>query len=122
VAATYIQSDGDSDEEHVHMIQAGILLQAICNKTLLNNPDEVEIEGSVHDGEEDLFHTIPNIVDMDVSFIDLKARRDPDTEDADIDGQENSETSPLEYRSVAADDHKQADTVDDDLNQTLDLD
>jgi hypothetical protein len=106
VAATYIQSNGDSDEEHVHMIQAGILLQTICNKTLLNNPNEVEIEGCVHDGEENLFHTIPNIVDMDVSFIDLKAGRDPNTEDTDVDGQENSETRPLEYRSIAADDHK----------------
>lgn len=92
MTATYIQSDGDSDEEHVHMIQAGIFLQTICNKTLLHNPDKVEIEGCVHDGEEDLFHTIPNIVDMDVSFIDLEARRDPNTENADVDGQENSET------------------------------
>lgn len=103
------------------MVQTGVLLKAICYQTLLNNPNKIKVEGCVHDGEEDLFHAVPNFVDMYVLLTDLKASRNPDTENADVDGQEDCEASPLEYSSISTDNHEQADSVDDNLNQTLNL-
>lgn len=103
------------------MVQTGVLLKTVCHQTLLNNPNKVKVKGCVHDGEKDLFHTVPNFVDMYVLLTNLKACRNPNTENADVDGQEDSKASPLEYGSISTDNHEQADSVDDNLNQTLNL-
>ena len=103
------------------MVQTGVLLKTVCHQTLLNNPNEIKVEGCVHDGKEDLFHTVPNFVDMYVLLTNLKACGNPNTENADVDGQEDSKASPLENSSISTDNHEQTDSVDDDLNQTLNL-
>lgn len=98
------------------MVQAGVLLKTVCHQTLFNNPNEIKVEGCVHNGEEDLFHTVPDFVDMYVLLTNLKTCRNPDTENADVDGQEDSKASPLENSSIPTDNHEQTDSIDDDLN------
>lgn len=116
---TYIKSNGDRDEEQVHLIQTVVLLKTVGDKSLLDNINEVEVECGVHDGEDDLFDSIPNLVDVDEGIVDLKASRHPDAENANVDGEKNEEAEPFEFRCIGPNNHQEADSVDDDLNKTL---
>lgn len=96
-------------------------MQTVGNETLLDDPDKVKVKGGIHDGKDDLFAAIPDLVEVDKGVVDLEPGGHPDAKDADVDGQEDEEAEPLEPRPVGADDHEKADSVDDDLNEALHL-
>jgi hypothetical protein len=102
----YIQSNGNSAQEHVHLIQTSILLQTICNKSLLHDIDEVEVEDSIHDSEDDLFASIPDVVQVDIGLANLQSSGDPDAEHADVDSEQDKEAEPFELCTVGSNNHQ----------------
>lgn len=58
---------------------------------------------------------------MDIRLVDLKTGRNPDAEDADVDGQQDEEAQPLESSRIRTDNHEEANSVDDDLDEALHL-
>jgi len=67
----YIQSNGNTTQKHVHLIQTSILLKTVGNKSLLDDVDKVEVKDSIHDSENDLLASIPDIVQVDISLANL---------------------------------------------------
>lgn len=97
---TYVQGDRNGNQEQVHLIKACILLEAIRDKPLLNDVDEVKVESSVHNSKDDFLATVPNLVEVDVSLADLETGRDPNAKDADVDGEKDEEAGPFELGTV----------------------
>jgi hypothetical protein len=83
----YVKGDRATAEKHVHLIKSSVLLETVGYQALLDNVDKVEIEDGIHDGEDDFFASIPNLVETDVSLADLESGGDPDAKDADVDGE-----------------------------------
>lgn len=104
-SATYIKSNGNSDEEQVHLIQTIVLLQTVGDKPLLDNVNEVEVECGVHDCKDDLFDSIPDFIDVNEGFVNLQASRHPNAENADVDSEKNEEAEPFEFGRVRTDNH-----------------
>lgn len=82
------------------MIKACILLQAIRDKPLLNDVDEVKVESSIHNSKDDFLAAVPNLVKVDVSLADLETGRDPNAKDANVDGEKDEEADPFELGTV----------------------
>jgi hypothetical protein len=101
-----IQSDRNTTQKHIHLIQTSILLETVGNKALLDDVDEIKVENGIHDGKDDLFATIPDFVEVDVLFANLKSSRDPDAENADVDGEQDKEADPFEFCTVGSNDHQ----------------
>lgn len=51
--------------------------------------NEVQVQASIDDEENALLDAIPNIIDADKSIADLQSCGNPDTKDADVDGEQN---------------------------------
>jgi len=100
-----VQSNRDTTQKHIHLIQTGILLKTVGDKALLDDVDEIKVENGVHESKDDLFASIPDIVKMDVSLADLKSSGDPDTENTDVDGEQDEEAEPFELCTVGSNDH-----------------
>lgn len=83
--------------------------------------DKVKVETHVDNGNDGLLAAIPYIIDADVVLVDLKPGRNPDTEDADVDGQHQGKDGPFQSSRLLLSDHEERDTVDDDLHDALDL-
>jgi hypothetical protein len=58
----YIQCNGNTTQKHVHLIQTSVLLKTVGDKALLDDVDEVKVENSIHDSEDDLLASIPDLV------------------------------------------------------------
>lgn len=82
-----VKGNGATAEEHVHLIKASVLLEAVGYQALLDDVDKVDVERGIHEGEDDLFASIPDLVEMDVALADLKSGGDPDAKHTDVDGQ-----------------------------------
>ncbi|KAI6762553.1 hypothetical protein HG530_008533 [Fusarium avenaceum] len=95
-----VKGNGAAAEEYVHLIKASVLLEAVGYQALLDDVDKVDVERGIHESEDDLFASIPDLVEMDVALADLKSGGDPDAKHAD-DGTRN-DLSP-EQRDVTGD-------------------
>lgn len=67
----YVKGDRATAEDHVHLIQSSVLLETVGYQTLLDDVDEVEVEDGIHDSEDNLFASIPDLVKVDISLADL---------------------------------------------------
>lgn len=94
----------------------------MINKSDLHDAQEVPVETGVHDEDENLRDLVPDIVDLDKSWMrGYDVRWNPDTEDGDIDGRDNDDGSPLDVPDSFAMFSDECDTVDDDLHEQLNL-
>lgn len=118
---TYIQCQRNGDHGEVEAEQYVVFGETIGDELGTDEVDKVEVETHVDNGNDGLLAAVPYIIDADVSLTDLKPGRDPDTEDADVDGQHQSEDGPFQGSRLLLSDHEECDSVDDDLHDTLDL-
>lgn len=116
---TYIKAERDKDQKQVDAVQRNVLSQAVVDKAGANEIDEVEVEAGVDNGEDDLLATVPDLVDEDVSVVDLQTGRDPNAKDADVDSQDDGEDGPLHLSCETLVDHEETDSVDDDLKNAV---
>ena len=100
-----IQRDRNTTQEHVHLIQTSILLKTVGDKALFDDVDEIKVENGIHDGKDDLFASIPDLVEMHILVANLESSGDPDAENADVDGEQDEEAEPFEFCTVGSDDH-----------------
>jgi hypothetical protein len=83
----YVKGDRADTQEHVHLIKASVLLEAVGYQALLDDVDKVDIERGIHESEDDLFASIPDLVEVDITLANLESGGDPDAKDADVDGE-----------------------------------
>lgn len=89
----------------------------------LDDAQEVPVETGVNNKDKYLRDFVPDIVDLYKSVADrgYGVRRDPDTEDGDIDCGDDNEGTPLDVADSLAMFSDQSNSVDDDLHEQLDL-
>lgn len=94
----------------------------MINKSDLDDAQEVPVKAGVHDEDEDFRDFVPNVVDLDESWMGwYDVRWNPDTEDGDVDGRDDDDSSPLDVTDCLSVFSDERDTVDDDLHEQLDL-
>lgn len=84
-------------------------------------PEEIHVQGNVHDGEYSLFRPVPDIVDVDIRVVDLQSCRQPDAVYADVDQEHNGKDAEFEPPGERFVDHNQRHSIDDDLKDALHL-
>ena len=87
----------------------------------MHKMDKVKVQSSVDKQKDDFFDSIPDFIDVDPGLVNLQSRRDPDCKDADVDAKDNNERPDLEPFRLSSVDHKDRNSVDDDLDEGLDL-
>lgn len=91
------------------------------DEVLLHNSNKVDVECCVNEQIYDLLAPIPPLIDPDVGLVDLQAGWDPDAVDRDVDGSNEYCHADLDTPRVAFIMKKDGASVDDNLEQKLDL-
>jgi hypothetical protein len=122
--ATYVHGNGDDHELGVEGYERLVLGKAdLVDKSDLDDAQEVPVQGSIDDENEDLGDLVPNFVDLDEGLAHgwYGVRRNPDTEDGDVDGGDDDECAPFDVADGTPVFGDESDPVDDDLHEQLDL-
>lgn len=94
----------------------------MINKSDLNDAQEVPVEAGVHNEDENLRDLVPDIVDLDESWMGrYDVRWNPDAEYGDVDGRDKDDSSPLDVPDSVAVFSDERNTIDDNLHEQLDL-
>lgn len=83
--------------------------------------DKVKVQCQINNCEYALLNSVPDVVDVDISLVDLQASGDPDTEDRDVYDDEYSKCSPFYSTNGSLRDGKESDPVDNDLHDAVNL-
>lgn len=120
---TYVHGDRNNHQLCVEAHERLVLGETdLVDKPDLHNAQKVPVEASVDDEDEDLRDLVPDIVDLNESWMRwLDVRWNPDTEDGDIDGRDDDDGPPLDVPDSVAMFSDERNTVDDDLHEQLDL-
>lgn len=97
------------------MVKSGVFSKAVGDKSGPNKVDEVEVQTSIDDQEDTLLYPIPDGVHRDPLMANLQPRRDPDTENTDVDNQKHEEGYKLQFPGSVSVDHEDRDSIDNDL-------
>lgn len=98
-----------------------ILGESVINKAGASKVDKVEVEANINDAEDGLFTPVPYIVDVYPCLVDLEPCGNPNNEDADVDDENDEEDAPFQALDMRGNHHEETDTIDDDLEQKLNL-
>lgn len=116
----------------------------LIQEASLDDVEEIPVEASVNDENEDFGETVPIVVDIDVSAMTyqrvnytvrtqyrrsnlrlanrrVKVGGDPDAEDCNVDQGDNHSRSPFQHANGLLTLRNNRNTVNDDLHQQLDL-
>lgn len=121
---TYVHGDAEHHEFSVEADQRLVLSQAVLlHEPNLDGAQEVPIQSCVDKENQDLGDLVPDVVDLDKGLAHggNRVRRDPDTEDGDVDGADDDQSAPFEVADGAAVLGDEGNSVDDDLHEELDL-
>lgn len=119
--ATDIKRERKENEEQVQSEQWNVFGQSILDEACSDEVDEVAVQNTIHNGEDDLLTTVPNQVQVNPSVVDLKASWHPDDKHADVHRQNYHKNNPLEPGRFPGDHNEEPKPIEDDLKEELDL-
>jgi len=114
-----VEGERDTNHSDIEVEEAVVLCQAVRNQLGPDEPDEVDIEGDVDNGKNDLADAVPNEVDLDVRLRHLQLCGDPDTVYRDVDTAHQRDGGPLHTPDARLVADEQGDAVNDDLNDLV---
>lgn len=103
------------------MHETSVFLKPHLDQVLLDRIDEPIVEESINHEINDFFAPIPDIVDLDILWRDLKASRDPDTIHGDVDScncRSDSILQKLNSTNIGVND---SNSINNNLQKELDL-
>jgi hypothetical protein len=133
-----IHRQREADDVQVEPDQTLVFLQPRFDKITANDADEEEVEQSIYDKVNYLLAAIPYVVDLYVCLVDLESCRDllmsqirslvkhysspyPDAIHRYVDHRDKDGDTVLEVSRLLSIQHEHTHTIDDDLEQKLNL-
>jgi hypothetical protein len=116
-----VHKERDGDHTLVEADKSIVLSKAIANEICLDGLQKVPIECGINDEIQELLNAVPVLVDDMVPVVDLEARWDPDVEDTNVDRSNENGSGYHDLPRAPAVRHNDTDTIDDDLQQQLNL-
>jgi len=124
ILPTYVHANWDYHQLRIEAYERLVLGKTdLFNKSNLHDAQEVPIETSVDDENENLRDLIPYFVDVDEDLASGRdgVRRDPDAENGDVDGSDENDGTPLDVTDCVSMFGDKCNSVDDDLHEQLDF-
>ena len=121
---TYVHGNADCHELGVEAYKRLILDQAmLLYEPNLHGPQEVPVESSVYNQDQDLGYLVPNVIDLDEGLADWRHRMCgyPDTKHSDVDSSNENDSAPLDIPNGAAVFGNEGDAIYNNLHKQLNL-
>lgn len=116
-----IHGKRETNDVHVELDQRIVFFQSGLDEVTTNHTNEIVVEGRIGDEVDDFFAPIPDLVDMNVTLIDLESRGKPNAIDRDVDACDQHGDTDFQIPGSYTIKHEDADPVDDNLEQELNL-
>lgn len=117
-----IHEQRDGNDTLVEANQSVILSETVANEVRFDGLEKVPVECGIDDEVQEFLDTIPVLVDDVVLVADLETRWYPDGEDTEVDSSNEHGSGNHDLPRAPAVGDNDTDTVDDDLQQQLNLD
>jgi len=114
-----IETYRDDEDCFVEFKKAVIFGKTMIDQTSLNCSDEQPVQIPVNKKEEAFFDSVPNMIDITPSVVNLETTRDPDDENYHINCYHDQSNEKLESEPLSLITYQNANTINNNLQQTV---